>query len=265
MLRISGKIARGNIQIRFFSSAPRQCSAAVFPLLHGPKSSARCVSVRNLAVNAATAEKAPVSSSKPSAAGQSQFRSNITPGLLEKVGRNLHLQRNHPLNILKRKIEQYFAQAFPAGEFRFFDNLPPKVTTVANFDQLLVPKGSYFSRFSWLCVTDHVSRRLSDTFYFDENTILRCHTSAHQTELMRQGNMAFLVIGDCYRRDEVCSVLFCCVCCVLCRSLLLLLLLQIDATHYPVFHQVEGVRVFPESVRFLPCFCLCAFVCSYQV
>ena len=33
----------------------------------------------------------------------------------------------------------------------------------------------------------------------------------------------FLVVGDVYRRDEI------------------------DATHYPVFHQVEGVRLVNEN------------------
>lgn len=49
--------------------------------------------------------------------------------------------------------------------------------------------------------------------------MLRAHTSAHQVELVSTGLNNFLVIGDCYRRDEI------------------------DTTHYPVFHQVEGVRL----------------------
>ncbi len=49
--------------------------------------------------------------------------------------------------------------------------------------------------------------------------MLRAHTSAHQSDLVRMGLNNFLVVGDCYRRDEI------------------------DATHYPVFHQVEGVRL----------------------
>lgn len=50
--------------------------------------------------------------------------------------------------------------------------------------------------------------------------MLRAHTSAHQRELVRSGLDAFLVAGDVYRRDEI------------------------DASHYPVFHQMEGVRLF---------------------
>ena len=50
--------------------------------------------------------------------------------------------------------------------------------------------------------------------------MLRAHTSAHQRELVRSGLDAFLVVGDVYRRDEI------------------------DGSHYPVFHQMEGVRLF---------------------
>ncbi len=41
---------------------------------------------------------------------------------------------------------------------------------------------------------------------------------------MRKGEEAFLVTGDVYRRDTI------------------------DATHYPIFHQMEGVRVFSPQV-----------------
>lgn len=52
--------------------------------------------------------------------------------------------------------------------------------------------------------------------------VLRTHTSAHQTQFISKGNNAFLCTGDVYRRDEI------------------------DSSHYPVFHQMEGVRIFPE-------------------
>jgi len=79
-----------------------------------------------------------------------------------------------------------------------------------NFDEVLVP-------------ADHVSRSPNDTYYVDGSTVLRCHTSAHQAEMLRAGQTAFLVTGDVYRRDSI------------------------DATHYPVFHQMEGVQVYTEE------------------
>lgn len=134
---------------------------------------------------------------------------------MDKIGRNLHLQLHHPLNTLKTTIETYFTQQFVEKDhlgvtkpiFRTFDQMHPVVTTTSNFDDLLVPQ-------------DHVSRRPTDTYYVTQKSVLRTHTSAHQTELIRRGENAFLVTGDVYRRDEI------------------------DSSHYPVFHQMEGVRVF---------------------
>ena len=76
------------------------------------------------------------------------------------------------------------------------------VTTYANFDSVLVPP-------------DHVSRNPNDTYYVTADTVLRCHTSAHQLEMLKGGAQKFLVTGDVYRRDSI------------------------DATHFPVFHQME--------------------------
>lgn len=134
---------------------------------------------------------------------------NIPDDVAAKVGRNLHRKAGHPLNIIKTTVEQYF-NTVPGPQWRSFDDRHPVVTTEANFDQLLIP-------------ADHVSRQSSDTFYVDHQRILRCHTSAHQTETMRAGEKAFLVSGDVYRRDAV------------------------DSSHYPVFHQMEGVRIYSDD------------------
>ena len=83
--------------------------------------------------------------------------------------------------------------------FSTHDDLSPVVSTKACFDEMLIPD-------------DHVIRRPNDTYYIDHQTVLRAHTSAHQAELLRAREKAFLVAGDVYRRDEI------------------------DATHYPVFH-----------------------------
>jgi len=90
-----------------------------------------------------------------------------------------------------------------------FSNLSPIVSTRQNFDSLLVPE-------------DHVSRNKSDSFYLNHDTMLRAHTSAHQSDLIKSGLDSFLLIGDVYRRDSI------------------------DRSHYPVFHQMEGVRLFSD-------------------
>jgi phenylalanyl-tRNA synthetase alpha chain len=125
---------------------------------------------------------------------------NIPDSILSLGGRGLHLQPGHPLCTTRTLITSLFPS------FDTLNTLPPIVTTYQNFDSLLTP-------------IDHPSRRQSDTYYIDGETVLRCHTSAHQVELLRGGARRFLVAGDVFRRDTV------------------------DSSHYPVFHQMEGVCV----------------------
>jgi phenylalanyl-tRNA synthetase alpha chain len=66
----------------------------------------------------------------------------------------------------------------------------------------------------------HPARMLQDTFYFSDEVLLRTHTSPMQTRAMEeQEPPVYIVIpGKVYRRDS-------------------------DATHTPMFHQVEGLAV----------------------
>ncbi|XP_068199989.1 phenylalanine--tRNA ligase, mitochondrial [Antennarius striatus] len=142
---------------------------------------------------------------------------NVTPKILSKVGRNLHNQSHHPLWLVKERIKAHFYSAYPSRGgtplFSVHDNLSPVVSVEQNFDSLLIPP-------------DHPSRNQGDNYYLNRTTMLRAHTSAHQVELVRSGLDAFLLAGDVYRRD------------------------QIDSTHYPVFHQMEGVRLFSKHELF---------------
>ncbi|XP_069419012.1 phenylalanine--tRNA ligase, mitochondrial isoform X5 [Ovis canadensis] len=143
--------------------------------------------------------------------------SNLTRKVLSKVGRNLHNQPQHPLWLLKERVKQHFYARYTgrAGTplFSVYDDLSPVVTTWQNFDSLLIP-------------ADHPSRKKGDNYYLNATHMLRAHTSAHQWDLLRAGLDAFLVVGDVYRRD------------------------QIDAQHYPVFHQLEAVRLFSRHQLF---------------
>ncbi|KAJ9170002.1 hypothetical protein P3X46_018139 [Hevea brasiliensis] len=131
---------------------------------------------------------------------------NVPDTIFSKLGMQLHRRNQHPIGILKNAIYEYFDTNF-STKFDKFDELCPLVSVKQNFDDVLVP-------------ADHVSRSYNDTYYVDSQTVLRCHTSAHQAELLREGHTHFLVTGDVYRRDSI------------------------DSTHYPVFHQMEGFRVF---------------------
>ena len=127
------------------------------------------------------------------------------------MGSNLHRRPDHPICIIKEAIYEYFDSLEGSDSFfKKFDDLPCVVPAAINFDAVLVP-------------ADHVSRSPNDTYYVDDATVLRCHTSAHQLDSLRAGERAVLVTGDVYRRDSI------------------------DASHYPVFHQMEGVRVFEPS------------------
>ncbi|XP_043306400.1 phenylalanine--tRNA ligase, mitochondrial isoform X3 [Cervus canadensis] len=143
--------------------------------------------------------------------------SNLTRKVLSKVGRNLHNQPQHPLWLLKERVKQHFYARYAgragAPLFSVYDDLSPVVTTWQNFDSLLIP-------------ADHPSRKKGDNYYLNATHMLRAHTSAHQWDLLRAGLDAFLVVGDVYRRD------------------------QIDAQHYPVFHQLEAVRLFSRHQLF---------------
>lgn len=137
--------------------------------------------------------------------------SNIPASIEAKIGKNLHNTKNHPVEIMKRRMFDYF-RSVKEYKFEYFDNLSPFVSTVDNFDKLLIP-------------SNHPSRSKSDTYYVNEGTVLRTHTSAHQNELLAKGYNNFLVVGDVYRKDEI------------------------DCSHYPVFHQVEGVAKVPDDAN----------------
>ena len=68
---------------------------------------------------------------------------------------------------------------------------------------------------------NHPARDAQDTFYMDDNIVLRTHTSPMQARAMltRKPPIRIVCPGRVYRADEV------------------------DATHSPVFHQMEGLVI----------------------
>ncbi|XP_075441904.1 phenylalanine--tRNA ligase, mitochondrial isoform X2 [Ascaphus truei] len=142
---------------------------------------------------------------------------NVMSKILSKVGKNLHNQRYHPLWLIKERIKNHFYKQylgrFGNPLFSVYDDLCPLVTVEQNFNSLLIP-------------LDHPSRKKGDNYYLNRTHMLRAHTSAHQWDLMHSGLDAFLAVGDVYRRDEI------------------------DRSHYPVFHQMEGVCLFSNHELF---------------
>jgi phenylalanyl-tRNA synthetase alpha chain len=109
----------------------------------------------------------------------------------------------HLITQLRRRIEDIFL----GMGYEVFDGR--EVDTVYyNFEALNTPEA-------------HPSRDPRDTFYVDANAVLRTHTSPSQIRAMetRDPPVYLVSLGRVYRRDTL------------------------DATHTPVFHQVEALAI----------------------
>jgi len=109
----------------------------------------------------------------------------------------------HPIMRVQREIEDIFL------DLGFSIETGPEIESVYyNFDALNIPE-SHPSRDDW------------DSLYIDANTVLRTHTSPVQMRAMEKHGAPLYIIapGKCYRRDNP------------------------DATHSPMFHQIEGLAV----------------------
>lgn len=123
-------------------------------------------------------------------------------------GRGQYTGGLHPVTLALRRISQLFANVgFEIAEG------PEVEDDYHNFEALNIP-------------ASHPARAMHDTFYFDEHTLLRTHTSPVQVRIMENRTPPLRVIapGRVYRCDS-------------------------DLTHTPMFHQVEGFLV-DENVSF---------------
>ncbi|MCD8328239.1 MAG: phenylalanine--tRNA ligase subunit alpha [Ruminococcus sp.] len=118
-------------------------------------------------------------------------------------GNKKSLGQLHPLNIVMSEIEDVFmGMGFDIVEG------PEVETDHYCFEALNMPK-------------DHPARDTQDTFYIDENTVLRTQTSSVQIRTMEKTKLPIRIIspGRVYRSDTA------------------------DATHTPIFHQIEGLVI----------------------
>ena len=114
----------------------------------------------------------------------------------------------HPVTLTLRRIEELF------HSIGFDVATGPEIETdFYNFTALNIPE-------------NHPARAMHDTFYVDENKVLRTHTSPVQIHYMENKEPPLKIIapGRVYRVDS-------------------------DATHSPMFHQVEGLWV-DENISF---------------
>lgn len=132
---------------------------------------------------------------------------NVPSSVTASIGRRLHSQKDHPISITRQIIES----RFPTPTYKYHNNLFPVVSTHQNFDSLGFP-------------SDHPGRSKTDTYYINKETVLRTHTSAHQADTFRANESeGYLISADVYRRDAI------------------------DRSHYPIFHQMEGARMWDRS------------------
>ncbi|ETA80231.1 phenylalanine--tRNA ligase subunit alpha [Youngiibacter fragilis] len=110
---------------------------------------------------------------------------------------------NHPLSLTLNEIEKIFL------EMGFTIEEGPEVELdYYNFETLNIPK-------------DHPARGEQDTFYINDNVVLRTQTSPVQIRTMETQKPPIKMIspGKVYRSDDL------------------------DATHSPIFYQIEGLVI----------------------
>jgi len=130
---------------------------------------------------------------------------------------DLTKKENSPVKIL-------FDQILNLPRFKDFDivDFPRIVTADENFDLLNTPK-------------DHSSRKETDTYYVDENHVLRTQMTVMWSfylkdkdvlkKLEKDGEIMALSLGIVFRKDEI------------------------DRSHYPAFHQIDGLYICKKTKK----------------
>lgn len=119
-----------------------------------------------------------------------------------------------------------FDQIINLPMFKDFDLVDfPRIVTIEQcFGLLNMPK-------------DHPARRETDTYYLDDTHILRTHTTAFWSfylkdkeileKLRKNGEIKALALGIVFRKDEI------------------------DRSHYPAFHQIDGLLICKKSKKII--------------
>ena len=124
-------------------------------------------------------------------------------------GRQLSRGHRHPNTIALEEVERIFV-----GMGYEVVNGPEIEYDYYNFEALNIPEG-------------HPAKDEQDTFYINDKILLRTQTSSVQVHVMEQGKLPIRMIspGRVFRSDDV------------------------DATHSPSFHQIEGM-VIDKNITF---------------
>ena len=138
---------------------------------------------------------------------------------------------------IKASIEEAAIDITLPGKSSFIGNIHPLSTTLNEIEKIFINAGflvddgpeieDEYHNFTALNIPgNHPARAMHDTFYFDNEYLLRTHTSPIQIRSMERDGVPIRVIapGKVYRRDS-------------------------DITHTPMFHQVEGL-VIDKDINF---------------
>lgn len=133
--------------------------------------------------------------------------------------------------IEKKEIEEYIDITLP-GKKPLLGRLHPITQTVREIKRIFIGLGfrvvrgpeietEYYNFEALNMPRYHPARDEQDSFYLDNNYLLRTQTSPVQIRVMEKESPPIRIIapGRCYRRDAV------------------------DASHFPMFHMVEGLAV----------------------
>ena len=118
-------------------------------------------------------------------------------------GRRMPAGHRHPNSIVREEVERIFI-----GMGYEVVEGPEIEYDLYNFEKLNIP-------------ADHPAKDEQDTFYINKDIVLRTQTSPVQARVMEQGKLPIRMLspGRVFRSDEV------------------------DATHSPCFHQIEGLVI----------------------
>jgi len=125
------------------------------------------------------------------------------------LGKRIDRGTIHPIQLILKEIEEVFL-----GLGFKIEEGPEIELDYYNFEALNIPK-------------DHPARDNQDSFFINNEILLRTHTSPVEIRVMEKQEPPVRIIatGKCYRRDST------------------------DSTHSPMFHQIEGLAV-DENITF---------------
>ena len=175
---------------------------------------------------------------------------DVAPDERPKVGQWVNETREAVEKLLNEKVKKFEAEALkrkyesekidvtmPAKRSKK-GNLHPVTQVKDQLSEIFTSMGfevyegteienDYYNFTALNTPKDHPARDMQDTFYINKDIVLRTQTSPVQVRVMEQGKLPIRMIapGRVFRADEV------------------------DATHSPSFHQIEGL-VIDKGVTF---------------